>query len=221
MPSPTLEAAIGGDLEETTSTTPDQVHQLVEQARGAQSVFETFSQEQVDAIVRDFGKYVYDNAEAVAAMAHKETGLGVYEDKVLKAQSKARVIWNNLKGKKSRGIIGEDAEQNLVLIAKPMGVVGAVLSATAMSWQGILLSKTARLAPAGSAGAVTGGVLSFGQIGALLGPFAFSLLLRLTGGYTAGWALCTIPAFWVGISLLRQPAPLEHDKALTAKTAGL
>ena len=86
MPSPTLEAAIGGDLEETTSTTPDQVHQLVEQARGAQSVFETFSQEQVDAIVRDFGKYVYDNAEAVAAMAHKETGLGVYEDKVLKAQ---------------------------------------------------------------------------------------------------------------------------------------
>ena len=102
-----------------------------------------------------------------------------------------------------------------------MGLVGAELSATAMSWHGILLSETARLAPAGSAGAVTGGVLSFGQIGALLGPFAFSLLLRLTGGCTAGWALCTIPALWVGISLLRQPAPLEHDKALTAKTAGL
>jgi succinate-semialdehyde dehydrogenase len=130
MPSPTLEAAIGGDLEETTSTTPDQVHQLVERARRAQAVFETFSQEQVDAIVRDFGKYVYDNADAVAAMAHKETGLGVYEDKVLKAQSKARVIWNNLKGKKSRGIIGEDTEQNLVLIAKPMGVVGAVCPVT-------------------------------------------------------------------------------------------
>jgi hypothetical protein len=45
-----------------------------------------------------------------------------------------------------------------------MGLVGAVLSATAMSWHGILLSETARLAPFGSAGAVTGGVLSFGQI---------------------------------------------------------
>ena len=101
-----------------------------------------------------------------------------------------------------------------------MGLVGAVLSATAMSWHGILLSETARLAPAGSAGAVTGGVLSFGQIGALLGPFAFSLLLRLTGGYGAGWALCTIPALWVGISLLRQRAPIEHGKSLTAKTAG-
>jgi hypothetical protein len=38
-----------------------------------------------------------------------------------------------------------------------------------MSLHGILLSETARLAPAGSSGAVTSGVLSFGQIGALLG----------------------------------------------------
>ncbi|HEY0425269.1 MAG TPA: aldehyde dehydrogenase family protein, partial [Rhodopila sp.] len=130
MPSPTLEAAIGGELQETTSTTPEQVHELVAKARVAQAVFETFSQERVDAIVRDFAKYVYDNAEAVAAMAHKETGLGVYEDKVQKAKGKSRVIWNNLKGKKSRGIIGEDAEANLILVAKPMGVVGAVCPVT-------------------------------------------------------------------------------------------
>lgn len=130
MPSPTLEAAIGGEIAETTSTTPDQVHRLVERARKAQGVFETFPQEKVDAIVRDFAKYVYDNAEAVAAMAHKETGLGVYEDKVQKAKGKSRTIWNNLKGKRSRGIIGEDADANLILIAKPMGVVGAVCPVT-------------------------------------------------------------------------------------------
>jgi hypothetical protein len=45
MASPTLEAAIGGDLEETTSTTPDMVHQLVRRARGAQAVFEQFPQD--------------------------------------------------------------------------------------------------------------------------------------------------------------------------------
>ena len=55
-----------------------------------------------------------------------------------------------------------------------MGLVGAVVSATALSWHGILLSETARLAPAGRVGTVTGGVLSFGQIGALAGPLAFS-----------------------------------------------
>jgi MFS family permease len=121
------------------------------------------------------------------------------------------------------GMAGSVALTGLFTAAWPilaLGLVGAVLSATAMSWHGILLSETARLAPAGSAGAVTGGVLSFGQIGALLGPLAFSLLLRLTGGYSAGWALCTIPALWVGIRLLRSRAPVESGKVLTAKTAG-
>jgi hypothetical protein len=99
-----------------------------------------------------------------------------------------------------------------------MGLVGAVLSATAMSWHGILLSETARLAPVGSAGAVTGGVLSFGQIGALMGPSAFALLLGVTGGYSIGWALCAVPALWVGVSLLR---PVERGEALISRTVGI
>jgi hypothetical protein len=84
-----------------------------------------------------------------------------------------------------------------------IGVVTGALSATAMSWHGILLSEAARLAPFGRAGAVTGGVLSFGQMGAFLLPSLFALLLRVTGGYAAGWAVCGIPAVLVGISLLR------------------
>jgi MFS family permease len=86
-----------------------------------------------------------------------------------------------------------------------VAAVGAVISATAVSWHGILLSETARLAPAGRVGTVTGGVLSFGQIGALCGPFAFSLLLYATGGYGAGWAVCAVPALWVGLTLLLRP----------------
>src|SRR6476620_4688171 len=103
---------------------------LVSRARVAQAEFETFTQEQVDGIVRDIGKYVYDNAELLSRMAIDETGIGVYEDKVLKKKGKSRTIWNSLKGKKSRGIIGEDAESNLVFVAKPMGVVGAVTPIT-------------------------------------------------------------------------------------------
>ena len=108
----------------------NEVAELVAKARKAQAVYEGFSQEQVDAIVRDIGKYVYDNAELLARMAVDETGIGNYEDKVLKKKGKARAIWNSLKGKKSRGIIGEDAENNLVFVAKPMGVVGAVAPMT-------------------------------------------------------------------------------------------
>lgn len=108
----------------------NEVQELVAKARAAQAIYEGFSQEQVDAIVRDMAKYVYDNAESLAKMAVEETGIGNFEDKVLKKKGKARVIWNNLKGKKSRGIIGEDAENNLVFVAKPMGVVGAVCPVT-------------------------------------------------------------------------------------------
>ncbi|MBW8753668.1 MAG: aldehyde dehydrogenase family protein [Sphingomonadales bacterium] len=107
-----------------------EVMALVSKARVAQADFESFSQEQVDAIVRDIGKYVYDNAELLARMAVDETGIGNFEDKVLKKKGKARAIWNSLKGKKSRGIIGEDEESNMVFVAKPMGVVGAVTPIT-------------------------------------------------------------------------------------------
>jgi succinate-semialdehyde dehydrogenase len=106
------------------------IQELVAKARNAQAVYESFKQDQVDAIVRDIGKFVFDNAAPLARMAVDETGMGSYEDKILKNKGKARVIWNNLKDKKSRGVIGEDIETNLMLIAKPMGVVAAVTPVT-------------------------------------------------------------------------------------------
>ena len=111
---------------ESTTVNDLSIQDLVTRARKAQSAYELFKQEQVDAIVRDIGKYVYDNAENLARMAVDETEMGSYDDKVLKNKGKARVIWNNLKNKKSRGVIGEDSEANLVMVAKPMGVVAAV-----------------------------------------------------------------------------------------------
>src|ERR1700675_2504542 len=109
-------------VQDPVISTNAQVQDLVTKARVAQAIFESFSQEQVDAIVKGIGKYVYDNAEMLAKMAVEETGIGDYNDKVLKNKGKARVIWNNLKGKKSRGVIGEDADNNMVYVAKPMGV---------------------------------------------------------------------------------------------------
>jgi hypothetical protein len=95
-----------------------------------------------------------------------------------------------------------------------IGAVTIVVSATAMSWHGITLSEAARLAPPGRVGAVTGGVLSFGQIGALASPAVFSLLLRLTAGYGAGWVACAVPAILVGVSMLRQGKLARQPNAL-------
>jgi len=116
--------------EEIQITNDSSIQELVDKARHAQIEFESFNQEQVDAIVRDIGKFVFDNAESLARMAVEETEMGSYDDKVLKNKGKARVIWNNLKDKKSRGVIGEDTDTNLVFVAKPMGVVAAVTPVT-------------------------------------------------------------------------------------------
>ncbi len=106
------------------------VQDLIDKARIAQKEFETFSQEQVDQIVREVGKVVYDNAAELARMAVDETGMGVYEHKVTKNQTKAKVIWNDLKGRKTVGIIDRDEATGIVKVAKPMGVIGSVTPTT-------------------------------------------------------------------------------------------
>ena len=87
-----------------------------------------------------------------------------------------------------------------------VGLIACVISATVLSWHGILLSETAREAPEGMRGGVTGGVLSFGQVGALVLPLMYSGLLDLTGSYGAGFIACAVPALLVGVHLLRQRA---------------
>ena len=106
------------------------VNSLIEKARKAQQEFESFSQEQTDAIVKEIGKVVYDNAEKLARMTVDETKMGVYEDKVAKCHGKSKCIWNSLKGKKSVGIIDENKETGIIKVAKAKGVVGAVTPVT-------------------------------------------------------------------------------------------
>jgi MFS family permease len=85
-----------------------------------------------------------------------------------------------------------------------VGLIACALSATALSWHGILLAETARAAPDGMRGGITGGVLSFGQVGALSLPLIYSGLLDLTGSYGIGFVVSGVPALLVGVHLLRQ-----------------
>lgn len=103
---------------------------LINKSREAQKEFEKFNQQQVDEVVKEIGKVVYDNAEELARMAVDETGMGVYEDKVKKNRGKAKIIWNDLKDKKSVGIIERDEETGIVKVAKPMGIVASVTPTT-------------------------------------------------------------------------------------------
>jgi len=87
-----------------------------------------------------------------------------------------------------------------------VGLVASAVSATTLSWHGVLLAETARAAPVDMRGGVTGGVLAFGQVGALALPLVYSGLLDLTGSYGIGFVVCGVPALLVGVQLLRRRA---------------
>ncbi|MFV0517389.1 MAG: aldehyde dehydrogenase family protein [Aminipila sp.] len=106
------------------------IAKYIERARKAQVEFEKMSQDQVDEAVKIIAKVVHDNAKMLAEMAVEETGMGNYLDKVLKNRNKAKIIWNSLKGKKSRGILERDDETGITKIAKPVGVVAAITPCT-------------------------------------------------------------------------------------------
>jgi MFS family permease len=84
--------------------------------------------------------------------------------------------------------------------------VAVALSATVMSWHGVVLSECVRLAPPGMPGAATGGVLSFGQVGGLLLPLVYALILGMSGNPGIGFLVCGLPGLVVGAMLLRPGA---------------
>lgn len=115
---------------ETMTSDATYIAGLVAKARAALAAFEPFDQKQVDTILRDIAKNVFDNAEELAKMAVEETGMGGVEYKIKKNQGKAQILWYSLKGKKSMGVIDEDEESGITQIAKPVGVVAAVQPTT-------------------------------------------------------------------------------------------
>lgn len=106
------------------------IDEYIERARKAQKEYEKFSQEQIDEVVLTIAKVVHDNAEYLAEISVDETGMGVVADKIAKNKGKARIIWNSLKGKISKGIIERDEATGITKIAKPIGIVAAITPCT-------------------------------------------------------------------------------------------
>ena len=114
--------------------TPDaqEVAALVARSRKAQQQIENYTQEQVDRLIRGMVWAVSKpgTAERLAQHTVDETQLGNYEGKFLKIAKKTRAALMDIIDDKSVGVIEEDHERNLVKIAKPVGVIGALSPST-------------------------------------------------------------------------------------------
>jgi len=105
---------------------------LIKRARAAQRIFERSTQEQLDEAVTAIGWAIMnpEHNKALAALAVKDTGLGVVADKVAKNHRKTLGLLRDLKGAKSTGVIAEHPDKGISEIARPVGVVAAVVPST-------------------------------------------------------------------------------------------
>ncbi|MDY0262050.1 aldehyde dehydrogenase family protein [Syntrophotalea acetylenica] len=104
------------------------IDQMVEKAQVALAEMKKLNQEQTDAICEAVAKAIEANKEELAKMAVEETRLGKYEDKVIKNHFGSTVIWNDMKGVKTVGVVKD--ENDIIEIAEPYGVIAGVTPTT-------------------------------------------------------------------------------------------
>jgi acetaldehyde dehydrogenase (acetylating) len=107
-----------------------QARQLAKKTREAANILAEFSQDQIDLIIDAMAEAVDKEAETLARMAVEETTYGKYEDKIIKNRFSSRQVYNFIRPLKTAGVIGEDKDRKVIMIAEPVGVVAAVLPST-------------------------------------------------------------------------------------------
>ena len=115
-----------------TTQQPTLIEQLVIDARKAQASINKYSQEQVDELILAVAWEVIQpkNNQELSEMAVEQTGLGDIEDKKRKNRRKTLGLLRDLKDVKSVGIIKDNTKNGIIEIARPIGVIGAVVHST-------------------------------------------------------------------------------------------
>jgi len=110
----------------------DEIAIYVEKARSAQYKIADYSQNQIDELVTAVCWAIVrqDHAEQLAKLAVDEGGFGNYSDKVSKIRNRCMGTLRDMQDVKTVGITEEIPEKGLIKIAKPVGVIAALIPTT-------------------------------------------------------------------------------------------
>ena len=104
--------------------------EIVGNAVRAAAEFRAFDQARTDNVVRAVYEAAWSARFALARMAHDETGMGVYEHKVLKNAWAAHATWQDIRARPSVGIASADPARGLTELLAPKGPIVATLPVT-------------------------------------------------------------------------------------------
>lgn len=106
------------------------VEQVMSRARAAADAYRAFDQAQVDRIVHAAYAAAYDARMDLARRACDETGMGVYEDKILKNAWASLLVYEDIRHRRTVGEISHDHLRGITEIAQPKGPILATVPMT-------------------------------------------------------------------------------------------
>jgi acetaldehyde dehydrogenase (acetylating) len=107
-----------------------EMRMAVKKAKEAQSIFQAFSQQEVDRVVKAMADAAYEKSYELANSAVEETGLGIVEHKAIKNQVASQDVYLSICDQKTVGIINEDKAKKIVEMAAPFGVIAGIVPVT-------------------------------------------------------------------------------------------
>lgn len=102
----------------------------LKRVRSAQTIFSSYTQEQVDAIFKAAAMAANQARIPLAKLAVAETGMGIVEDKVIKNHFASEYIYNTYRHTQTCGVFEEDKAYGIKKLYEPIGVIGAVIPTT-------------------------------------------------------------------------------------------
>src|SRR5512141_2467467 len=99
------------------------VNDLLNRAWTAAQAFRRFDQDEVDRIVEAVFRAAWNARHDLARLAVDETGMGVYEHKVIKNSYASRLVYEAIRPRRTVGVICDDAARGISEVAQPKGPI--------------------------------------------------------------------------------------------------
>lgn len=105
-------------------------NEMVERAVAAQKSFEQWSEDRINALLKEIATTIAEKAEELAAKNVTETGIGVVADKVQKIRFASLEVYKTIVDHFAAGVVNKDPHSKVTEIACPVGVVFGLIPVT-------------------------------------------------------------------------------------------
>ncbi|MFP4472109.1 MAG: aldehyde dehydrogenase family protein [Bacteroidales bacterium] len=104
--------------------------EFLDRAVLAGALFYQFDQQQTDYIVEKVFGAGFNNRVKLAKMAARETGIGIWQHKVIKNVVGTQLVYESIRHEKTVGVISEDRSSGMLEIAQPLGPIFGIIPVT-------------------------------------------------------------------------------------------